>query len=261
MNNVVVIGSGRVAEALCGVFTENVSVNMVQIVGRNIERCRALAAEYKIEYTTDFSCPAKADYYIIAVSDNAIGGVSEAIAPYIASGIVCHTSGATPIERLSGKITRRGVFYPLQSFSGGKIDWKDVPFFIEAVDKKDAQILMTFAKQFSSEVYEVDSVRREKVHLAAVFVNNFVNHIFTLSDKIIEEQNLPKNLLRRLIYSTFENIIRGEDSYSLQTGPARRGDMVTLNRHLALLNNDIFSAEVYKVISNSILNMYKNEKF
>ena len=42
----------------------------------------------------------------------------------------------------------------------------------------------------------------------------------------------------------------------MQTGPAKRGDVLTLEKHTAFLSSDPTYKDIYQLISNSIQNQY-----
>ena len=253
--NIVIIGSGKVASALSKAFSEKEELKLLQLVSRNRETGNALAKERKCGYTSSFEEIVPADYYIIAVSDNAVKEVSQAIAPYIRNGIVCHTSGSVPLDILDNRIQKRGVFYPLQSFSQGvTVDFQKVPLLIEGNTPESEAKLHELARIISPHVSSVTSEKREKVHLAAVFINNFTNHLFTLGSRIMEEAHLPFGYLKPLLQNTFEKITQNESSpETLQTGPAARNDMETIERHRRLLQEYPDLLKVYDAMTDSII--------
>jgi predicted short-subunit dehydrogenase-like oxidoreductase (DUF2520 family) len=172
MIKVSIIGSGNVAQHLIQAFQLNSQIELVQVVARDIKKVAHLLDSNRI--TSDYTQLQEADLYIIAVSDDAIAEVSSAL-PF-ENRLVAHTSGTISLDGLDPK-NRPAVFYPLQSFSKDKpIDFKSVPICLEAENEKDVQILKQLAHSISNAVYEINSEQRKALHVAAVFVNNFVNH-------------------------------------------------------------------------------------
>ena len=64
-------------------------------------------------------------------------------------------------------------------------------------------ILKKLAKLIGSKSFPLDSSQREQLHLAAVLVNNFTNHLFAEADLICEQNNLPFDLLLPLVKKKF----------------------------------------------------------
>lgn len=185
------------------------------------------------------------DVAIIAVTDDAIAEVSK----YIESELVVHTSGSTHINVLKNK-NRKGVFYPLQSFTKGKtVDFSKIPICAEARTEKDEKTLGSLASRLRSGFYNIGSEERKYIHVAAVFVNNFTNHMYKTAWDIFGEHHIPFNILRPLIEETIEKIDRLSPDEA-QTGPAIRNDQKTIENHLTLLNAS--QKELYKAITESI---------
>ncbi|RMF03029.1 MAG: DUF2520 domain-containing protein, partial [Bacteroidetes bacterium] len=197
--------------------------------------------------------PRNADLYILAVSDAGIAPLASRLKPYLATDVlVVHTSGATPASVLAPYFSHYGVFYPLQTFSRSReVEMQQVPFCLWAKESSDYTLLEAIARQLSKTVVEVDDAQRQYLHLAAVFVNNFTNYLQHISQTILAEQQLPEHLLRPLLRETIAKL----DTLSAveaQTGPARRADTATIQRHLALLQDRPQWAALYRLFSEQI---------
>ena len=161
-----------------------------------------------------------------------------------------HTSGATSLDVLDAK-NRKGVFYPLQTFSKNKeIDFSIVPLCLEAENTFDFRVLETVAKSISNAVFAINSDQRKALHVAAVFVNNFTNHLYHIGKEICGEHQVPFEILRPLIQETAEKI-NTLDPVDAQTGPAKRNDTNTIAAHLDYLTNEN-QKNIYKLITQSI---------
>lgn len=248
-----ILGTGNVATHLFRAFMNLEDVEVVQIVGRNKNALQRF--EGQTDTTTDFTKISDADIFVIAVNDGAIFQVSEYLRDK--KGLVVHTSGSVSMDALSD-CGRYGVFYPLQTFSKDReMDMDSVPFFLEADDEADLNILRELAGRISGKVYEVDSDQRKALHLAAVFVNNFTNHLYHIGKEICDEKGLPFDILQPLIRETVDKIEQFSP-YDAQTGPARRGDSETIAMHLKQLENSGYK-EVYEGLSESIGWLYRKD--
>ncbi|MFH6959905.1 Rossmann-like and DUF2520 domain-containing protein [Flavobacterium aquidurense] len=248
MIRITLIGSGNVAQHLIKTFTKSELVEIVQVFSRKKETLASLIEFDKI--TSDFEDLKEADLYIIAVSDKAIADVSKQL-PF-QNRIVVHTSGAASLDVLDSK-NRKGVFYPLQTFSKSKeIDFSTVPLCLEAENTFDFRVLETVGKSISNAVFAINSDQRKALHVAAVFVNNFTNHLYQIGQEICEEHQVPFEVLKPLIKETAEKI-NTLDPIDAQTGPAKRHDSNTIEAHLEYLTN-VNQKNIYKILTQSIQN-------
>jgi predicted short-subunit dehydrogenase-like oxidoreductase (DUF2520 family) len=248
MIKVSIIGSGNVAQHLIQAFQSNPSIELVQVVARDIKSVAHLLDSNRI--TSDYNQLQASDVVIIAVSDDAIAEVSSAL-PF-ENRLVAHTSGTVSLNSLDPK-NRRAVFYPLQTFSKDKpIDFKSVPICLEAENENDLQILKQLAHSISNAVYEINSEQRKALHVAAVFVNNFVNYLYQMGNEICDANAIPFEILKPLIQET-ANKIATLSPKNAQTGPAKRNDLKTIAAHEEFLKDEN-QAAIYKLLTQSLQN-------
>jgi predicted short-subunit dehydrogenase-like oxidoreductase (DUF2520 family) len=248
MIKVSIIGSGNVAQHLIQAFQLNSQIELVQVVARDIKKVAHLLDSNRI--TSDYTQLQEADLYIIAVSDDAIAEVSSAL-PF-KNRLVAHTSGTVALDSLNSN-NRRAVFYPLQTFSKDKpIDFKSVPICLEAENENDLQILKQLAHSISNAVYEISSEQRKALHVAAVFVNNFVNYLYQMGNEICDANAIPFEILKPLIQET-ANKIATLSPKNAQTGPAKRNDLKTIAAHEEFLKDEN-QAAIYKLLTQSLQN-------
>jgi predicted short-subunit dehydrogenase-like oxidoreductase (DUF2520 family) len=247
MIQVSIIGSGNVAQHLIQAFAKTTEIELVQVFSRKPELIFSLVPNHKI--ISDYNLLKAVDLIIIAVSDDAIAIVSAQIT--LKNQLVVHTSGSVSMDALNSK-NRHGVFYPLQTFSVSKeIDFKLIPICLEATTRKDYQILEKVAKSISDVTYNINSEQRKALHVAAVFVSNFVNHLYQIGNELCLENDLSFEILKPLITET-ANKIQTLSPTQAQTGPAKRNDTQTIKAHLSFLTNDN-QKEIYKLLTKSII--------
>lgn len=194
-----------------------------------------------------------ADLYVLAVADQAIASVVEHYSG--GKALFVHTSGAMGLDVLQA-VERKGVLYPLQTFSRKReINFETVPICIESDTESDTALLGRLAKTMSTEVHEISTEKRRSLHLAAVFINNFSNHMVYLGEKLSKENGISEKLLYPLLLETCAKV-QELSAYEAQTGPARRGDYQTQKAHLKLLQ-DPADRELYQIISESIRRTYE----
>ena len=247
MISMIILGSGNVAQHLITTFLKSETVQIVQVVARDASKVSHLIEKEKI--TSSYQDIKNADLYLIAVSDNAIAEVSNQL-PF-ENRLVVHTSGSMPMTILNQK-NKRGVFYPLQTFTKNKaLNFKAIPICLETEEASDYAPLEQVAKAISDVPYPISSEQRKALHVAAVFVCNFVNHLYAQGHAICEENNLPFSILQPLIEETAFKVA-SLSPVQAQTGPAKRNDTETINAHLSFLK-DKNQQEIYKLLTKSIL--------
>ena len=254
IKNIVLIGSGNIATSLA-VALHSACFNVKQVYSRTLQHAKDLAVLVAADYTDNPELVHRdADLYIIAVSDNAIEGVLKTFA-FAENAIVVHTSGSTPIDIFRNYVVNYGVLYPLQTFSKSKIisDFKNIPVFIEAGNAEVLNGLQALASRLSHFVYEINSQQRRALHVSAAFACNFVNYLFGVATDIMLDNKLDKNWLVPLIRETVDKALAANNPHDVQTGPAARGDELTLKRHIDFLSGDTNKLAVYKLLSDSIL--------
>lgn len=249
MKKITILGAGNVAYHFAKQISENKKLILQQIY--NQSEFSSHFDKINTEKINDLSQIKPADLHLICIKDEEISSFSKKL-PF-ENQLVVHTSGNTDMLLLDKK-NRRGVLYPVQSFSKDKeLDFKELSFCIEAENKADLLLLMDIAKSFSEKIYIMDSAQRKFLHISAVFLNNFSNHIWFISEEICKRNNIPFEILKPLLAETYQKT-QDLSFFEAQTGPARRGDTQTIDAHLQLLENN--EKEIYKILTNSIRNTY-----
>jgi len=250
MLNIVFLGFGNVNSHLFNALYKTNEITVKQIFNRNF--IKIISPFENVPFTDTVSKIEEADIYIIGIPDDAISAFSESLS--FQNKLVVHTSGGVSMDALSNK-NRRGVFYPLQTFSKERaVDFKNIPICIEAENTKDLELLRNLGETISEKVVGITSENRAKLHLAAVFVNNFTNHLYQIGSEILKDNDLPFDLLKPLIVETASKIetLSPEEA---QTGPAKRNDLKTIEKHLHLLENSRYR-KLYELLTEEIKQNY-----
>ena len=247
---IAILGSGNVAYHLAKMFKEK-NIPISQIFGRNEKDLQEISEQFEIPFSTTEL--ADAELYFIAVNDDAVAAISKNIKNQ--NSLVAHTSGSLPKEILEGNY-RKASFYPLQTFSKSKmLQYLEIPFFVEAENEADSQILENLALKISEKVMKSDYEKRKYIHLTAVFACNFVNHLFARAKEISDSQQIPFHYFLPLIKETTSKIEKIEPKLA-QTGPAIRNDEKILQLHEALITEEEH-LKIYQVMNDSIKKMYE----
>jgi predicted short-subunit dehydrogenase-like oxidoreductase (DUF2520 family) len=248
--NIVIIGSGNAATILGRKF-KDAGHAILQVVSRNASAASALAYEWDTESANYMSLVNRtADVYIIAVSDGAIKEVIRDL--HLPGKVVAHTAGSVDKEVLKGVSTHYGVFYPLQSLRKETDHLPSIPLFFEGNDEKTRKTLEQLALSVSPKnAIPAGNEDRMKIHVAAVVVSNFTNHLYALAESYCKKEHLDFSQLLPLIEETALRI-RDISPWQVQTGPAIRRDAATIQQHLQLLKEHPQLKSIYVLLTESI---------
>lgn len=248
--NITLIGTGNVATVL-GRKLNDCGHTIVQVLSRNESAAKEMAQSLgAVEGDLKQPILAQTDFIIMAVPDQSI----EILASQLIMNdhaILLHTAGSISIQILEKYATRFGVFYPLQTLRKEAIIIPEIPILIEANKPEVLKEIKDLAVSISEKVIEADAIDRQQIHVAAVWVNNFTNHINSIAFQFCQEKGLDFALLHPLVMETSRKIMIGNPAFH-QTGPAKRGDESTMKQQIASMNHHPDWQELYQMLSDSI---------
>jgi predicted short-subunit dehydrogenase-like oxidoreductase (DUF2520 family) len=250
MIKVVLIGAGNLAMNFQKIFDVSSGVDLIQWYSRKLNKIRSF--KNKISITDKISDLIPADIYLIAVSDDAIVKMSSKIKT---SALVVHCSGSIAIDELLCD-AKKGVLYPIQTFSNKPLaTFNKLPFLIETENKNDFRLLQDLVLKIGGKPIEMNSQKRSYIHLIAVIINNFGNHLIELGENIAQKHGIPFAIFHKIIEETQKNAIE-IGARNSQTGPAKRKDNKTINKHLDLLSDEGIK-KIYLDLTDSIKNRHE----
>lgn len=252
---IMILGSGNVATHLARALSE-AGHHICGVYSRNLSHARRLATtlwEDCVAVDSIDGIADDADVYLLAVSDDAIPEIMKGIGGKGESGIWCHTAGSVGMAALDAR-KKRGVFYPLQTFSRMvDVNVREVPFIIEGSDENVTARLEGLARTISDKVTVGDSETRRAIHVAAVFACNFPNHLWAIAERLLNDAGLDLSLLHPLMRVTLDKALHNHPR-DVMTGPAKRGDRGVIEGHLRGL--DERDAAIYELLSRDIMRTY-----
>ncbi|OIP84652.1 MAG: hypothetical protein AUK44_01935 [Porphyromonadaceae bacterium CG2_30_38_12] len=250
---IVMLGAGNVATHLSLAF-QKIGYSIVQVYSKTQASASQLANLLHTAYTTDIKLVfPTADIYLYALADDALCELILRVD--FRQGLHIHTAGSIPLSVFGNKFERFGVLYPLQTFSKVKpIDISNVPFFVEGNSQDSEQEILAVASQLSATCVCVNSEERLKLHIAAVFACNFTNYLYGVAQNLLANTSISFEVLKPLILETAHKVEHALP-IDAQTGPARRNDMKTIQKHTEALKNPTYKM-LYKMLSDSISAKY-----
>jgi predicted short-subunit dehydrogenase-like oxidoreductase (DUF2520 family) len=254
--NISFAGAGRVAGVLCEeLFHAGFTIDL--IVSETEASCKSLSRLCKAAWSKVPRFPDSTNVIVVAVPDHKLKIVLEGIHCH-KDTLVVHTAGSIGLDIFPSHIQQKGIFYPLQTFSKNrKVDFRGLPFLLEASDIGSAEILKFLAEAIHGKIYLVNTQQRRMLHLAAVFVSNFTNHMLTTGREVALRTGFPFEILAPLINETISKALDSGPENS-QTGPAVRHDFNTIEKHMELLSYSPELQGIYREMTKSIIEYYKN---
>ena len=246
MTKIVLLGAGNVGTHLFRALQNKKDLQLIQWYNRSLNSLEKESVPSEVTYNLNDIIDA--DLYIISVSDSVIPVISKALEGK--KGVIAHTAGSISMEVLEAH-ENHGIFYPLQTFSKQKeVDFNHIPLCLEANLPENLNLLKRVAQAVGGPVHLINSAQRKALHVAAVFVNNFTNHLYTIGEELCKAHKVPFSVLQPLIAETANKIKLLPPSLA-QTGPAARGDQKILEDHLQYLTKESHQ-KLYQLISASI---------
>lgn len=247
---VVIVGSGNVAYHLVQVLVKTDAAIFIHARNKTqLDLLREAFPSIHILTSTDL-VELEPSLVMLCVKDDVLEEVFSSYT-YATSTLVAHTSGTQSIFS-KGVHTHVGVCYPLQTFTKNQpVDWKRIPLLIESNTDKGIRTLEEFATYIEAPYFETNQAQRQAIHLTAVFTSNFTNHLIGKADAYLEANAIDYHILQPLIEETIRKAFSNKP-FEVQTGPASRNDVQTIQKHLQLLQSDGVMKKIYVDITESI---------
>lgn len=247
---VVIVGAGNVATVLGKKMKEG-GIDILQVVSQTYTHALELGTALHVPATDNFGeMITSADFYLVAVTD---ANITMAAAQFSElNGIILHTAGSVSKDVLKNYSNQYGVVYPLQTLNRNVEALPEVPVLIDGSNETVKEAIKQFTSTWADAVVLANDQQRLNTHVAAVIVNNFTNHLMALTEDFCRQENIDFSLLMPLVYQTVDNL-GSMPAARLQTGPAERGDISTVDKHLQLLNRYPSLRNLYLKLSESII--------
>lgn len=248
---VVLIGSGNVATVL-GRLIKDAGHEILQVLSRNPLHAKVLADRLGASSGDLNAAPdMQADLFIVSIIDS---GYADQLGQFkMGNKLVLHTGGSVSKDVLQNFSTNYGVLYPLQTLRKELTTIPTIPFLIDANNEGAIVFIEEFARTFSQKVGRANDEQRLKLHTAAVIVSNFTNHLYALTETFCLAEQVNFDMLKPLILET-ANRIEHASPADVQTGPAIRKDIQTLDKHLRVLSLHPKLRTTYMRLTDSIMN-------
>jgi predicted short-subunit dehydrogenase-like oxidoreductase (DUF2520 family) len=248
------IGAGNLAHYFAAQLNKNSNIKIEGGYVRNRAQASAFIEKCKFPITDDWGAiPKNMDVYVLAVNDSAIEELAQQLDVH-ENALVIHCAGSQPLNLIGAKHKNKGIIWPLYSITKQLSYESDIPLVIDATNESTLDKVNRLAQALSKNIHTLNYDKRRILHLNAVLVNNFSNHLFAIAEQLCVEQAIDFNILKPIITQTVTRL-EHQSAKSAQTGPAIRGDENTINAQIELLAANPLWRQIYKAMSASIIDM------
>ncbi|MCC6264419.1 MAG: DUF2520 domain-containing protein [Bryobacterales bacterium] len=258
-----IAGTGRIAQSLGALLAEQ-GLPIAAIAGRDLARTREAAAFTGARRTVNIEdLGREAAVVLIAVSDDAI----EPVAARIASGarlpeVVFHTCGSAGpelLQELSEKGCATGVLHPLQTVPAPEAGVQSLSQCYYAYCGEGAAVKWAsrLIGLLSGKAIHVNPSQWALYHAAAVMACNYNVTLVSTALDLLEQAGVERaeglRALSPILRNTTEILLRSTPEEAL-TGPIRRGDVGSVQRHLDALESAPAEARnLYRAAASSTI--------
>ena len=202
---------------------------------------------------------------ILAVPDDEIEPCSAQLSMHLKQNtdtFIIHCSGALGkdiLQSCKNKGARIAAIHPFQTFFG-QVNLQGIPWSIDA-DEENQSLCNSFIEQVKGvPIVLSDDILRDKslYHIAAVISSNFLVVLTQLASDLCKTADIDPSILLPLIMKTslqnaLHSLENNQPPIEALTGPIKRGDTQTINKHISVLeyNSDIL--KIYTALTNYAL--------
>ena len=258
-----IIGAGRLGTALA-IALAGEGYPIGSLVARRRDSSRRAAALLDVsprvvalKELADQSAPG---VLLITTPDDQIPRVAEALArlDWETDGTptALHTSGALSAEQLA-PLARKGwstgSVHPLVSVSEPKAGAGLLrgAFWCVEGDGRAVRLARALVRDLDGKSFSIASENKPLYHAAAVMASGNVTALFDVASKMLVQCGLTakqsREALLPLLSSAVNNLARLDPARAL-TGTYARGDVETVKRHLAALEGNEPTLEIYRLL-------------
>lgn len=248
-----VVGTGNLGRVLALALRAS-HFRVSEVVSR-VPRRAALAKRVGAQ-AARLGDPLSADVVWICVPDDAIAEVARALAKSKTAWrrkVVVHTSGALSSRELA-PLKRKGAgvgsAHPMNTFvKTSKPDLRGVPFAVEG-DAAAVRVASAVGKALGMDVFHIQPANKVLYHAMGAFSSPLLVSTLYAGERVGQAAGMrePRAVMRRILRETIENFLRGGSSAAF-SGPIRRGDLKTVQRHLKALKKVQGTGAIYKVLA------------
>lgn len=257
-----VVGAGPVATALAGAL-RLAGVPVLGLWGRTPSHARAASSVAGVAAFS--SAPPdillEAQVVILAVKDT---GITDAAQTLVGTGLVgkrhvmLHCAGAAAAHDVLGPVAASvggiGTLHPLQAIADGRTAMrtlKGAVFGVEG-DERGRAMAARIVSALGGIVLALDSSQMAAYHCAAALASNYIVSAIDAAAQVLAGAGVSPTQAAQSLVPLAEGALRNVSAKGTTaglTGPVRRGDAPTIQRHLDALQGKQDLVEIYRALA------------
>jgi predicted short-subunit dehydrogenase-like oxidoreductase (DUF2520 family) len=256
------IGPGRVGTAVA-LLLSRAGHRIAWVGSRTRASAKRAATELDCEVITLEADPPPVDLVLLGVPDAAIEPVARSLAARLSPGtVVAHFAGSlgvTPLEPVASSGAIPAALHPVQSCPDTVTAVERLPgsaWGVTCPPELLGWVMLLLDRDLGGEPVEVEEAQRPLWHAAAVVASNGVNALLETGESILRSIGIasPERVLAPLVSGTVANAFEGGGGFATLTGPAVRGEVDTIARHVELLESSAPDvARLYALVTRHVV--------
>ncbi len=257
-----IIGTGRLGSSLA-LRMHNKGYQIRSLYNRSLESCERIASVTETEIFGTFPArPADlGDVVFLCLPDDQIGPFAKKMGVVKEGPAWVHTSGATPADvllPLSPDGSGIASMHPVQTFTIRNRESAFNQCFVTLQGDPGLCVpLEKVIQAIGGRPLMVDSRQKTAIHLAAVYVCNYMAPLFAASQDLLDDNGLEvraRDLFGPMVRQAMDGLLSHSPAEVL-TGPVLRGDTGTIDRHLQVLADSPKWEHLYRVLGKATLEL------
>jgi predicted short-subunit dehydrogenase-like oxidoreductase (DUF2520 family) len=251
-----IVGAGRAGLALAVALRRA----RVPLLGLHARRARDVPTGVRLSVGATPPWLDRAGVLVLAVADDAIGACAAALAPGGArpatARVALHLSGALSrdvLAPLAAAGFATGSMHPLAALGPEPVAaarrLRGATFALEG-DLAAVAVADALVRRLGGVPVPLAPEGKARYHAGAVFASNYVVAVVAAGARLLEEAGIAREdalaALLPLARGTLDDVA-GRGPAAALTGPAARGDLITIRRHLAALSHA--DAALYRALA------------
>jgi len=264
--SIALVGAGALASALA-VLLHQCGYRITNVASRTGVSARKLARRVGARGSSVGSTAIAADLLWLAVPDSEIADCASRLAKFgVKSRVALHSSGALPANILAPLAVcgaKLASAHPMMTFVAGKPPSLHGVWWALEGEREAMRVARKIATDLGSETFEIKADRKALYHAFGAMLSPMLVSELVGAGALGLAAGVPKiklrSVMRPIVERTMANFFANGAAAAF-SGPLRRGDVATIEKHLSALKKTPREREVYLALAKYATNSLPTQK-